>query len=260
MRKEENERLKWAQKTIEQELKVPVVINDDNSAPSMYDLRANDVTIEVVGAVDKKFTETWNVGPAKGPLDLQIKGDWNVTIVDGTSIKTFKQKIQHCLQMIESQGLYDVRLNPRLQLNNPAMYEYLKLLGITSAHCARLPGTGRVYYYNMPERLEYKQGSSLPEWVGTFLRDSSRKDVLTKLKRSEARAREVFILVEFYSVPEVESHLMRNLSQIPSEPPNLPPPVTGVWIVPPIRMYGKGLRWNGTTWRVFRTTGEGIDD
>ncbi len=79
----EDKRLEWAQKIIQQELKIPVIVNDDNSAPSMYDLRINlpsggKIAIEVVGAVDRTFTETWNVGPAKDPLQLSIQGNWSV--------------------------------------------------------------------------------------------------------------------------------------------------------------------------------------
>ena len=54
----------------------------------IYDLRvgpadAPEVAIECVGSVDSKFTETWNVGPAKGPFTFSVKGDWTVTIKAG---------------------------------------------------------------------------------------------------------------------------------------------------------------------------------
>ena len=54
---------RWAQQIIQKELNRPVVIHDDGSQPSMYDLRigaveAPDVAIECVGAVDSVFTET----------------------------------------------------------------------------------------------------------------------------------------------------------------------------------------------------------
>jgi hypothetical protein len=47
------------------------------------------------------------------------------------------------------------------------------------------------------------------------------------------------------------------LDQLPTEAPNLPQPVTGVWIV---GVFGqKGLRWNGSAWRRFEARGEGIE-
>jgi len=265
MRKE-HKRLEWAQKIIQQELDMPVIINDDNSRPCMYDLRVGpsdepEIAVEVTGAVNEKFTETWNVGSSKGMLRLPIKSDWIVEIADGTHIQTFKQKISDCLQMLESQGLFSVRLTSHFELRNPTIYKYLESLGITSVNCVCLPGTGKVYYFNMPQSSEHKQGSSVHEWIGAFLRDPARQDVLSKLERSGASAHEVFILVELYGAPyEVESYLMGDLSQIPNQAPDLPSPVSGVWIVPTIHNNGKGLRWNGNTWHTFRTIGEGIDD
>jgi hypothetical protein len=55
----------FARRIVERELKRPVVINDDNSAPGMYDLHigpadAPEVAIECVGAVDQTYTEKWN--------------------------------------------------------------------------------------------------------------------------------------------------------------------------------------------------------
>ena len=75
----------WARRIVEKDLKRAVVVNDDNSAPGMYDLRvgpadAPEIAIECVGAVDAAFTETWNMGPAKGALQLTVRGNWTVEI------------------------------------------------------------------------------------------------------------------------------------------------------------------------------------
>jgi hypothetical protein len=34
---------------------------------------APEVAVECVGAVDKTYTETWNIGPAKGPLQVRVR-------------------------------------------------------------------------------------------------------------------------------------------------------------------------------------------
>ena len=65
----------WARQIIERVLKQAAFINDDGSQNSMYDLRVGPpdkplITIEVGGAVDSSFTETWNVGPARGPFGV----------------------------------------------------------------------------------------------------------------------------------------------------------------------------------------------
>ena len=69
----------WAQKIVQDELQESVVVHDNNSRPGMYDLligpaESPAIAIECVGAVDRVRTETWNVGPARGPLTLALRG------------------------------------------------------------------------------------------------------------------------------------------------------------------------------------------
>ncbi len=105
------------------------------------------------------------------------------------------------------------------------------------------------------------QGTAVPGWVGQFLRDPAREDVLRKLQRSDAAERHAFIFVVLGGAPwPVDDYVnfTEELDQLPTEAPNLPPPVTGVWIV---GQFGqKGLRWNGSAWRRFEARGEGIED
>ena len=87
----------WARRILQKALKQTVVINDDGSAPSMYDLRigsadAPEMAIECVGAVDPIFTETWNIGPARGPMELRVTGDWTVVIAPEARVKAVKQR------------------------------------------------------------------------------------------------------------------------------------------------------------------------
>jgi len=107
---------RWAQRIIQSELKKAVTINDDGSKPGMYDLRigpldAPEVAIECLGAVDQTFTETWNVGPAKSPLELSTKGDWIITIADKASIKDIKQHIERILETLENRGIQNMIVN-----------------------------------------------------------------------------------------------------------------------------------------------------
>ncbi len=104
------------------------------------------------------------------------------------------------------------------------------------------------------------QGTAVPGWVGQFLRNPDREDVLRKLQRSDAAERHAFIFDVLGGAPwPVEYYLnfTEGLDQLPTEAPNLPQPVTGVWIV---GEYGqKGLRWDGSAWRRFEARGEGIE-
>src|ERR1700687_3868211 len=92
----------WARRIVQNALGCVVHINDDNSIPGMYDLRigspnAPEVAIECVGAVDPTYTETWNVGPAKGPLTLPVAGDWIVEIAPTARVKVVKQSLAQLL-------------------------------------------------------------------------------------------------------------------------------------------------------------------
>jgi hypothetical protein len=255
----------WARRIVEKELKRSVTIHDNGSAPGMYDLRigqvdAPDVAIECVGAVDPTFTETWNIGPAKGPLELSITGDWNITITAMARVKVIKQRVESLLLELEDQGIENVHVDHWLKWRDAALFDELESLGITHASCYRVQGTGKVHL-GMPGigGAVDVHGGAVPEWVGGFLRDSARQDVLSKLQRSGAMDRHAFLIVTFAGAPwPVESYLTGELDQLPSQAPDLPPPVTGVWIVS--GMGRRGLRWDGNTWQLFDARGEGIDD
>jgi hypothetical protein len=255
----------WARRILEKELNRKVAINDDGSKPSMYDLRigpadAPELAVECVGAVDRILTETWNVGPAKGALELALQGDWRITLTRRSRGKALKQRLDPLLQELEDRGLHDVPVNYALKRYDSALFEKLQSLEVTRAYCYHLPGAGKVYLgmEGIGGGVD-SQGAAVPAWVGEFLRDSAHRDVLYKLQRSGAMERHVFVFVTFAGAPwPVESYLKGELAQLPAEAPDLPPPVTGVWIA---HQFGqKGLRWDGDTWQLFEARGGGIDD
>lgn len=254
----------WARRIVEKELGRTVVINDDGSAPSMYDLRigpadAPEVAIECVGAVDPIVTETWNIGPARGPLQLSIAGDWNVSIALTARIKAIKQRIEPLLRMLESHGIDNLYVDYRLKRTDKALFDEFESLSITHVSCYRRQGTGEVHLI-MPGNggIVDSRGGAVPAWIGEFLRDPARQDVLLKLQRSGAKERHVFVLAELTGTPwPVESYLIRELDHLPEQSPDLPQPVTGVWIVS--TMGRRGLRWDGGAWKLFDARGEGID-
>jgi len=146
-------------------------------------------------------------------------------------------------------------------VHDAVLFQELESLGITDALCYRLPGTGKIHLTMQGRGGPVdKRGSSVPVWIGTFLRDPARQDVLSKLERSVAADCHVFVFVGYGGAPWlVESYLAGELAHVPNQVPDLPPPVTGVWIVS-LLSRGKGIRWNGTTWQAFHTRGEGIGD
>lgn len=240
------------------------MVHDDGRAPSMYDLRvgpadAPEVAIECVGAVDPVFTETWNVGPAKGPLLLDVTGNWHVVIAPEASVKAVKLHVERLIKALEERGIDNLHVDHWLKWGDAALFEEFDSLKITQAYSYQQQGTGKVYL-NMTGigGAVDEQGLSIPKWVGQFLRDPHRKDVLYKLQRSGAPERHVFVIVTFAGAPwEVESYLSGELEHLPDEAPDLPEPVTGVWLVS--GMGRRGLCWQGVVWQHFDSRGEGID-
>jgi hypothetical protein len=248
---------RWAQQITEKELNCPVVIHDDGSQPSMYDQRigaveAPDVAIECVGAVDSVFTETWNVSPGKGPLRLAIKGDWIIGIAREAHIRTIKQHIESILRKLEERDVSEVRVGHLLKRHDSQLLQELEALGIRHASCFRMPGTGRVHMTTEGVGgFVDSAGSVLPHWIEEFLRDPSREDVLFKLRHTSAQERWVFVPVTHRGAPwPVESYLTGELDCLPTTEPNLPSPVTGIWVASTFGTHG--VRWDNAGWRPFR--------
>jgi hypothetical protein len=98
-------------------------------------------------------------------------------------------------------------------------------------------------------------GSALSQWIEEFLRDPKREDVLFKLRHSSAQERWVFVPVTFGGAPwSVESYLTGELESLPATEPNLPSPVTGLWLASTFGTHG--VRWDSAGWRSFRVREE----
>ncbi len=116
----------------------------------MYDLRigaaeAPDVAIECVGAVDAVGTETWNVGPGRGPLHLTVKGDWMITIARDAHIRTVRQRIEPILRDLEVRDVRRLSVGHLFNWHDSRLLHELESLGIQHASCISMPGTGRVH-------------------------------------------------------------------------------------------------------------------
>jgi hypothetical protein len=243
---------------VQKELGRTVVINDDGSAPRMYDLRIGppdrpEFAIECIGAVDPIFTETWNIGPARGALSLPVEGDWNVEIAATARVNTIRKKLQRLLQKLERRGIHNIDVDYRLEWADATLFNEFESLKVTRASCYCRHGSGKVHL-SMPGTggaVDY-EGNQIPKWLADFLGDRSRADVLSKLQESGANARHVFVIATLGGTPwPVESYLMGELDQIPSKSPELPAPITAAWVA--MQSGRKGLYWDGSTWRVVET-------
>jgi hypothetical protein len=177
-----------------------------------------------------------------------------VTLKHDAIIKDLETSLELILKDLEIQGIY--RIDDRTNANNPLLSEHIDSLGITSIMCFNWKGAGKVYLTTEGGgSLVDERGRAIPGWIESFLNDPARRDVILKLNKSNAEKREVFVIVgDMASNDLVESYLMGGyMVRVPDQAPELPPPVTGVWIVSSYDS-GKGIRWDGTAWTMFTTT------
>ena len=131
---------RWAQRVVEGELQRTVELHDDQSQASMYDLRVGPVdapaiAIECVGAVDPLRVETWNIGPAKGPLSLALEGDWTVFLMRNARIKGLGARLEPILRRCEETGaIANLHVDWALKRSHPDLYDKLRGLRIESAN------------------------------------------------------------------------------------------------------------------------------
>lgn len=247
----------WAQKIVQDELREPVVVHDDNWQPSMYDLRVGPaqspvIAIECIGAVDRRQTETWNIGPARGPLALALRYDWTVILRPTARTKDLDTRLEPILQRCEDQALpVAAHVDWRLKRSNPKLFTDLDSVGVTFISCFRTPGQGKVSVTleGVGGAVD-SEGLAIPGWIFEFLSDPKRADVVSKLARSGAPSCHAFVIVDYAGAPwSVQSYLDGDLVALPPEAPRLPSPLTGAWLVSTSNT--TGVRWTGTHWQRF---------
>lgn len=244
----------WARNIVADELGMKVKVYDDGSEAGMYDLiigsaSAPEYAIECVGAVDPVATETWNIGPAKGPIKIHSSGDWIVSIKKSANIKSLKLSIAAAICECEELGLIEYSpVDWQMRRCHPNIFKKLDDLGITSIHMYRAGGNGDVHLsMDVGGGPVNQNGNDVADWIGYFLSTPEKADVVEKLRRSEAAEKHAFIPIVLGGAPwKVESYFFGEMS-LPCTVPKLPEPITGAWIV----LNGKGLRYTKNQWHVF---------
>lgn len=149
-------------------------------------------------------------------------------------------------------GISTLFVDDRLLQFDEHLFHRMQMLKITEAYVYSVDGTGTVSL-NVPGvggTVDHL-GSSVPGWLGRFLRDPDQADVLKKLQQSGAQTCHAFVITELYGTPwSVESYLSQQIiDHVPPEPPDLPSPVTAAWLVPTLG--GNGLYWDGKRWSII---------
>jgi len=244
----------WAKQIVANELGEIVEVHDDGSESGMYDLRigsknAPEYAIECVGAVDPVATETWNVGPAKGPLKVNSAGDWIVSIKRSANIKSLNRGIANIIGQCEDLGLTEYTpVDWQLRRFNAELFNALDGFGITSLYMYREAGSSNAHLTMDGGGGPVSQsGDDVVGWVSKFLSSDDKADVVKKLRNSSAKEKHAFIPIVLGGAPwSVESYFFSEMP-VPNIPPKLPEPITGVWIT----LNGKGVRYMSGQWHVF---------
>jgi hypothetical protein len=246
----------WARFVVERELGQTVFLHDDQSQPGMYDLRVGSssaplIAIECVGAIDATFSAFWNAGPARGSLQTSLTGDWIVVLHPKARVKALRAVVENVLQPWDGVGEINIYVDWQLERAQPVQYHNLRKLGVSSLHCVRKQGNGKVFLN--PENnggMVDEHGTVISSWIGEFLRATERADVIRKLARAGCSECHVFVPVGWSGARwDVESYLTSGLEHLPDGAPDLPAPITSAWIVS--LSASLGIRWDGARWLRF---------
>lgn len=244
----------WAKQVVAKELGEIVDVHDDGSESGMYDLRigeknAPEYAIECVGAVNFTATETWNIGPAKGPIRINSAGDWIVSIKDSAKIKSLKRSISSAIGKCEELGLTEYTpVNWELRNFNEDIFNVLNGLGVSSFYMYRAKGSSKVHLTMDGKSGAVNQNADdLVGWVDSFLSSDDKADVVKKLRNSNAKEKHAFIPIILGGAPWYVESIFFSDMQAPNTPPKLPKPITGVWIT----SNGRGLRYMEGQWHLF---------
>lgn len=263
----------WARRVLAVALDAEVVHHDDNSQPSMYDLRVGPASmpsrvVEVVGAVDESWAETWSVGPGRSairPLP-SIAGRWTASLEAGAHVKTLMRELPSLIADLDRVGATKMHEIAQLPYEHRALQERIAGLGLDYLHRDADTGPGQVMLTMQGQGGAIDgAGTHTPPWVSQFLRDEEQADVLHKLRLAPSEHREVFIIVTLAGAPwSVMSYLIdisKRTKVLPPTAPDLPEPVTGIWLAAEMSFSDEpvGVRWDGHEWSLFRARGEGID-
>ncbi len=258
MKKTRNNAEEFAKEIIERVLNKEVFINDDNTQPGMYDLRIGEIdapeyAIECISSADPVFTETWNVGPAKGSFYCKVQGDWTIEIETNAIIKSINKKIEKLLQEMENAKIFQISTK---KLQNYYYDEILKRLKISFVNCYRKNGTGKIILTMSGGGggVDYR-GNSISPWIEEFITKEKNKDVIDKLQKSNAKYRHIFVFVALTQKKEdwgIISYLTDDFKYLPSEVPKLPDSINGIWIIPILgSSSNQGIYYNGHNWNIF---------
>lgn len=243
----------WAAAIIRAALGVPVHLHDDGSAPGMYDLRIDQpqgpAAAEVIACIDAEAVEAWKLISKRGGF-LTLDGlsrQWTVRILPTARVKELHQLLSTKLSSLEQGGQYTWECDERPSNE-----------GVVTASATKGGTPGKVYLpLHRPADLTSgwapSTGNPLARWIGGWLGEPERRDVLAKLAQSGLGERHVFVFVYGFSTApfDVQYLLMEDHPALPVRQPELPAEVTHAWLASTWDT-PRGVRWDPQDgWRRF---------
>ena len=243
----------WARGIIEIATGSTVVQHDDGSLPGMHDLwilpeGSQKEAVEVTAAAEPEAIPLWKRLNNTGErwIDDRLTGGWSIEFRSSAQARDIQRDLPDLLLDLERLGIQHVSHH---RLPSP-LDDRINSLGVTTASQLPTDFPGSIYplidqsTLNGLGSTEFPR-TSLPSWVGDFLREPRRADNLAKLALSGVSRRHVFIIVPAFSTaPEsVVSVLLSDHAPTGLPSPSLPPEVTDVWVASTWAI-GAGLRWS----------------
>lgn len=234
-----------------------VILQDDGSQIGMADIRIDYADhrpgfVEVWADVNPRYAATYSRLMSRGqslPLELpmaSVRRDWFVTVGSTSNLRVLEAELEGLLAGLEARGVTFETVADRRALSSQSDEDLRRLLqlGVVMLSCgapSSEDGLARLY----PEGVEgpgVVACAPVVSWVEETLASERLLDVRTKLMKTGAPERHVFLGVTFTSPGEVYFALSLREPTLPDGPPKLPGEITHVWLMnaPPL---GRCLAW-----------------
>lgn len=217
-----------------------VIIQDDNSAQHMVDLRIDyharpPAFVEVVADVEPSYAQmTQLVFRDKEIVAPELGRIWHVTVAETVNLRALRSTLAGHLRTLQDAGVLfeHVGLADELLHNHHEVARRLAALGVVKilSRPAQVDEEPRILLY--PRGAGGAVGpdwTAFNGWASEYLHDPKRADVRRKLAATGASERHAFVALTF-STPWAAYHsLSEDYRELPDQPPRLPAEITHLW-------------------------------
>lgn len=215
--------------------------HDDNSRAAMHDLdivRDEEVVgaCEVTSAAHSQLVQLWHEvnGRDERHIESSLKGGWVLALSPTCRRKELMSGLRGLLEGLEARQIADAGRFA----TPPDIQRRLNALGIDHMMQSETEYPGSVYFtIALPSAMSGgfvpETGDPLCEWLEDWIREPSQQRKTTKLRKSRAPEKHLFVILPGFSeAPFVAADvLMRDGGPLPTRPPHLPDGLTHLWVM-----------------------------